>query len=314
MKIFTNHMSKSIKISAIHHLELIASVNLTLAERRLFNYLLHHAIKKLPDQLNFSISLSQLQGVFGAGPPPLDKLKSALMHLLNTQVEFLLQEHNHERWFLTTLLADTGLNLATNTLEYSYTQTSAMVYTEPLLLERCLIQAHFSYKYSVLLYELLAKQFYLNQPDFYVELMSLRDAIRIEAQKMQNFADFNRTVLGPACEEINSYASFTVKYTPRHQGRKTIGLHFTCTSKFLRHLGSAKDVIPPLRPQLFIESPKEELAYAQLLNADTPVRIRFFKIAQRRAQKANRPLPEEDLDRPDLWYDLVVNDVLATMK
>lgn len=137
----------------------------------------------------------------------------------------------------------------------------------------------------------------------------MRARLNIPADKMRNFTDFNRFVLIPALKEINSYASFAVKIEENRQGRKVTELNFIFTDKIQMATKTAKDIISERRPKLFIDNPKEELAYAYLLNATTEERRRFFTLAQQKSKTEKKKLLEEIFDRPDLWYSWIVNEI-----
>lgn len=185
------------------------------------------------------------------------------------------------------------------------------------MLEKCLIQAHFTAKYSNLLYELLANYYYAGENNFQIETEDLRARLKVSNDKMPNFTDFNRYVLMPALDEIHCYASFAVKTDVQRQRRKITHVQFTFTSKTpLSKMKDIKSVVPPKRPPLFIENPAEQFALAFLLNAATEKRRAYFlKAQQRAAAKLNKKpalaIPEQDFDRPDLWYQWVVKEVNA---
>lgn len=276
----------------IKNLLLTSVVPLTLADRRLYNYLLHHAFSVSLKKPQFTIVLSELAGVYSAGQPSLQNLKDSLMKLMCTQIEFEL----NGKWVLTSLLAKAELG---DKLLYAYPDTCKLLLSDPLLLEQCLIQAHFMLKYSNLLYELLASSHYKNKADLSLEINTLRQQLQVPAGKLTNYNDFDRFVLIPAVNEINSYASFAVKYFTERKGMKVIAVKFEMSSK--RNITTIKEVIPVKRPRLFIDDPALERAYSYLLNAETKLRRKYFDLACKNAHKKNEILDEAIFDRPDLW-------------
>lgn len=294
----------------LNNLLLASSTSLILADRRLYNYLLHNAFQGLKKRLEFTIGLKDLEGVYGVGKPSKEQLNESIRKLMRTLVEFETTEQNRKQWHITSLLADAIFDEKDGLLRYRYPETCQILLTDPINLEKCLIQAHFNYKYSNLLYELLATEHYSGKSDYLIELEDLRECLHVEPDKMPNFTDFNRFVLEPALKEINSYASFAVKFDASRKGRKVTQIHFQFASKVPVTKLSVKDIIPPRRPKLFINDPKEELAYAYLLNATTIERRKYFSLAQKKAEKISQEtIPEEYFDRPDLWYQWVVKTI-----
>jgi hypothetical protein len=288
---------------------LTPAAKLTLADRRLYNYLPHHAIPNLKKKLSFTIKLEELKGVYGSGLPPEDRLKESLRRLMCTLVEF---ETASGQWALISLLVQAEISIKDNQLHYTYPSYCQSLFTHPFTLEKCLIQAHFHQKYSNLLYDVLANTFYAGRLTLALEAADLRSRLHIPEKKLTNFGDFNRFALSPALDEINAYASFAVKFHTQRKGMKVTHVIFGMTEKrAITPNAEAQSVIPPKRPRLFIYNPKIEQAYAFLLNAETHERRKYFDLACKRAQKANQFMNEENFDRPDLWLHWVEKDLCA---
>jgi hypothetical protein len=297
---------------AVKNLFLNSATALTLSDRRLYNYLLHHAFNKLSKQLNFKISLSELEGVYGAGLPPIDRLKESLRRLIRTLVEF---ETSPRNWIITSLLERAELDESEEKLCYSYPVYCRQLFTDASLLERCLIQAHFTQKYSNLLYEILSEARYSKKSTVSLEISDLRGRLHISDNKLSNYSDFDRFVLIPASNEINSYASFAVKFHTKRKGMKVTHVIFEITGKRnIFNIDDAKLVIPEKRPRLFIDAPELESAYAFLLNAETTERRKYFDLAIKLASKKKLVIDEEEFDRPDLWFKWVENALLKKRK
>lgn len=287
---------------------LSSATDLTLSDRRLYNYLLHNAFNRLSKRLNFEILLTELEGVYGVGLPPISCLKKSLRRLIRTLIEF---ETHPGNWIITSLLEMAELDETTEKLCYSYPLSCRQLFANPFTLERCLIQAHFTQKYSNLLYEILSQAHYSKQSTIILEISDLRSRLHISDNKLSNYSDLNRFVLTPASNEINSYASFAVKFQTKRKGMKVTHIIFEITHKknFL-NIEDSKLVIPPKRPRLFIDNPKLEKAYAYLLNVETKERRRFFDLAVKLASKKKVSIDEEEFDRPDLWFKWVEHDLL----
>lgn len=291
------------------NLLLSSTISLTLADRRLYNYLLHNAFDSLAKKLNYTIKLTDLEGVYGTGLPPIERLKESLRRLMRTLVEF---ETTSNQWIITSLLEKASLNEREEQLCYSYPSTCQHLFVNPFTLEKCLIQAHFTQKYSNLLYEILSEAHFNKKTSLILEIADLRSRLQIADTKFKNFSDFERFVLSPALEEINSYASFAVKFTAQRKGMKVTHIQFEMKSKKnISNLEDAKQIIPPKRPRFFIDNPALESAYAYLLNAATKERRKYFNLACKLAAKKKINIDEETFDRPDLWFKWVEKELLT---
>jgi hypothetical protein len=292
----------------VKNLLLHSSTELALSDRRLYNYLLHNAFNGLSKQLDFKISLTELEGVYGISLPPIDRLKESLRRLMRTLIEF---ETPSGEWIITNLLARAELDKLQGKLYYSYPLDCRQLFTHSLTLEKCLIQAHFTQKYSNLLYEILSEAHFSKQTQISLEIADLRSRLHIPDNKLSNYNDLDRFVLTPAIKEINSYASFAVKFHTARKGMKVINVIFEmATKKNLFNIENASQIIPQKRPRLFIDNPALENAYAYLLNAETKERRKFFEIAIKNAAKEKKIISEEEFDRPDLWFKWVESKIL----
>jgi hypothetical protein len=290
------------------NLLVISASSLTLSDRRFYNYLLHHAFHKLPKQLDFAIKLADLTGIYGTGEPEAERLKESLRRLLRTLIEF---ETDSSEWVVMSLLDKAAFNEETGTLHYSYSIYGRKLFLDPVTLEKCLIQAHFTQKYSNLLYEILASAHYAGSQGLTIEIADLRSRLHLPENKLANYSDFDRFVLVPASKEINSHASFAMKYHTERKGMKVAQVVFEMTNKRnIALMESAIDVIPPKRPRLFIDNPQIEAAYAYLLNAETHVRRKYFDMACRRAMKNKQKVHEDVFDRPDIWFKWVEKELV----
>jgi plasmid replication initiation protein len=301
-------MPKIASQNVIKNLHLTSSTPLTLADRRLFNYLLHHAFNQLKKRYQFTIPLIELTGVYGTGLPPIDRLKESLRRLIRSIIEYRTETGE---WVMTSLLQKAEWNESKQVLIYSYPPDCHYLFTDAFTLERCLIQAHFTQKYSNLLYEMLATAHFSQQHEVIFEIVDLRNQLHVEETKLVNFSDLDRFALMPAINEINSYASFAVKYHTQRKGMKVTHIIFELQNKRnIASLASAQNVVPPKRPRFFIDDPQAERVYAYLLNAETAERRKYFDLACKLAAKKKTKIIEDDFDRPDLWFSWVVDTLI----
>jgi len=297
-------MAKPIQKWVVKNLFLASSTPLTLADRRLYNYLLRNAFNRFLKQASFKILLTDLIGVYGAGVPSLERLKESFRRLIRTLIEYEVDE----KWIITSLLEKAELDEKSAQVIYSYPAECKRLFYDPFILEKCLIQAHFIQKYSNLLYEILATAHYAKESTLFLEITDLRSRLHIQEGKLINFNDLDRFALTPAIKEINSYASFAVKYHTQRKGMKVIGITFEMHSK--REISNVENIIPAKHPRLFIDNPEMERAYAYLLNAETNERRKFFDLACKMAGKKKEKIAEEEFDRPDLWFKWVEHQLI----
>lgn len=283
-------------------INLLKSEELALSDRRLFNYLLHHAFATLKTQTHFSINIDALTGVFGATTPSIEQLKRSLCRLQRLIVNFET-DNKDNTWVQTPLLSTVEIDTQHKILHFSYTTIACKLLVKSEILEQLLIQAHFEYKYSITLYELLTEAVINNQREFSIETLELRIYLNIDEDKLKNFNDFNRFALQPAIAEINAYASFTIILSTKRKGRKVTHLVFNIQRKHqIQQKLSAKYVIPVKRPHIFIEDPEKEKLYSRILMASTAERNKFFTLAKKKATTAGVALHTDDFDTPDTWF------------
>lgn len=293
----------------INRIQLSSIIALTLADRRLFNYLLLNAFDELSPKKRFTIEFNQLHGVYGSGLPPVERLKESIRRLMHTLIEL---EIKLNKWLITNLLDEAELSYDENQICYSFSALCCRLFSDPITLEKCLIQAHFIHKYSNFLYDILSEAHYSNQTSYSIDVSDLRARLQLPLDKFKNFGDFNRFVLTPAVDEINSYASFAIKFHTLRKGMKVTQVVFSITNKRIISVNHAKNVIPPKRPRLFIEDAEIERSYAYLLNAETIERRKYFILAQKKALKSQKNIPEELFDCPDEWFHWIKNELVKT--
>lgn len=297
----------------IQQIDISSPVGLVLADRRLFNYLLLHALSLPEKSEGYHVSFDELAGIFSSKAPDPFRLSHGIERLLKVTIK-VSGSGPDEDIDITNLLSSARIDVKNAVLSYAFSPVARMIYDDPKLLEYCLIEAHFEYKYSQLLYKVLAEQaFSVNKnTSFSIEMVQLRECISIEKDKLKNFNDFDRFVLTPAINEINLYASFIVTVEPVKQGRRVAALNFSFQRK--RSIKNKKNpigVIPVHRPKITIKNPEEERAYAYLLNATTKERKQYFNIALKEAKKKKLSLGLDALDTPDVWFELCKKALLS---
>lgn len=279
-----------------------ASQELVLADRRFFNYLLLNALEQGCFKKEYQIKFTQLCGVFSAIEPAYERILLACERILQVALTIDLDGKS----LVLGLVQMISVDATAQVITYQFSRACFEIYQQADLLERCLIQAHFAAKYTVKLYELLAAHRFSQQyhEPLVIEINQLRVLLGVAQNKMKNFNDLLRFVLLPAIEEINLYASFSVKFDKIHEGRKVSALSFHLQHKLGElPMHASKDRVPMRRPNIFFENPKEDQAYSFLLNAPTKIRKQYFAIAKENALKKRKMLSNDMLDTPDVWFE-----------
>lgn len=282
-------------------ISLLKTVDLSLSDRRLLNYLLIHAFNDFKKKSHFKIHQTDLEGVFGINPPSHDILHSSLLRLQKLIITFMFEKKGVECWAQTALLS--SICTEGDELKYCFPELAIALLKHPKTLERILIQAHFECKYSFLLYELLSDAIFANKETFLIEITFLRKHLNINENKLRSFNDLNRFAIQPALEEINAYASFCSEFTTMRKGRKVTHIDFQLTNKrIISNKQSIIEIIPPKRPKFFIQNPKRVKLYSDILMASTTERKKYFKQAIAKAKLSGVKLLLEEFDTPDTWF------------
>ncbi len=300
------------KSNAITSIKVSKPDRLVLADRRLFNYLLHNAFSDHKKNTKYEISFETLKGVFSSGSPNTKLLLPSAERLL--QITLTIEyEGQSPRYAILNLLSDLQIHIDKKCLAYSFPEACQKIYSNPELLERCLIQTHFEYKYTEGIYSLLVKHAFSNdtQKTVQIDLTHIRQCLSIDVDKLKNFNDFLRFALKPAIDELNWYASFATSFETVTKGRKVVALVFHISNKRkISSLANPQKVIPLKRPVLFIEDPLEEEAYTYLLNTSTKQRRKYFNIAAENHLKKRKKLSIESFDTPDTWFDSCKKEII----
>ncbi len=86
-------------------------------------------------------------------------------------------------------------------------------------------------KYSLRLYELIMSFFY-NKTNTYSRYFAVDELRRLlDAEKYTKFFHFHEKVIRPAVEEINQYTDLNLSYDQIKEGKKTVAIKFTFSTK-----------------------------------------------------------------------------------
>jgi plasmid replication initiation protein len=200
---------------------------LTLADRRLFNFLLAQAHGNIGKVQHHTTHLSSIRefaaearsGVEEAGNR---RLKESITRLQRTLVQFnYLDSDKGAVWQSSQLLGEFTLVERTGELTYSFPQQLAERLIEPALYSYISLRVvyQFESKYALILYEILKRYSDRDalQPYWAVKTSELRDLLGCR-DKLADWKDFRRRALDPALDEIGQLSEFTVELDDIRQG------------------------------------------------------------------------------------------------
>jgi plasmid replication initiation protein len=273
---------------------------LTLADRRLFNFLLAHAHRELAKVPTHTVRLSNIRefaavaraGVEEAGNR---RIKESITRLQRTLVQFnYLESDKGTVWHSSQLLGECSLAERSGELTYSFPQKLAERLIEPALYSYISLKVvyQFESKYALILYEILKRYADRDaiEPYWAVKTSELRDLLGCR-DKLADWKDFRRRALDPALDEIGQLSGFSVQLDEiRQGGGRGGGRVVGCTFRVRR-----KDRADAEQAARELEKPKAQrrgerkgkaedanvsLALRYLEQADASTRIRWAKHAE----------------------------------
>lgn len=215
---------------------------LTLADRKLFNVLLAYSWDKLSDPEAplppFRASTADLRRAIGDDTESNNvRLRQSFDRLMQTLVRFPYWSEADQQLKEggSPLLAFRALPRGSGFAEWEFPPKLRPLLAKPGAWARIhlAICAQFSSKYSLALYELLSLRANLREPRWEVTLDDLRESLGC-ADKMPNYAHFQRRVLDPAVSEINELSGLVIDYQELRshgRGRKVEKLLFDVKKK-----------------------------------------------------------------------------------
>lgn len=212
--------------------EITGAMDLTLADRRLYNALLANAYETLHLDQEHEIRLSDLRrlsAVDGATPHKHNaRLKDSLKRLKGQVVEFnALGSDDVSDWtHISSLLGDMRFSKAADVLFYEFPKALRPLLVDPARYARIRLGViyRFQSKYALILYEILQRHASRrrNAWTWIVSVDDLRRLLGLDTQ-MPNFADVVRRALEPATREISAHAPFNVTVKLERAGKATQG-------------------------------------------------------------------------------------------
>lgn len=249
---------------------------LTLADRKLFNVLLAYSWDRLADPdaplPPFRASTADLRRAIGDDTESNNvRLRQSFDRLMQTLVRFPYWSEADQQLKEggSPLLSFRALPRGSGYAEWEFPPKLRPLLAKPGAWARIhlAICAQFSSKYSLALYELLSLRVNMREPRWDVALDDLRDSLGC-ADKMPNYAHFQRRVLDPAVSEINELSGLMISYQEirsNGRGRKVEKLQFDVKKK------SNSDLVATARITEFAKAPVGRAAPANSSrDQDTP--------------------------------------------
>ncbi len=290
---------------------LVSKDPLTLADRRFYSCMLLN-LKAQIAKRDGEITLPKLANVFSYGLPTADQVVTSIKKFINTSIEY----HETSQGILLKefcpLLDYVKFDYNMQAIYYRFSEKASQLLAKPEFFAMHIIQAHFIYKYSNQLYSILSKAFYQQCYNFEIQVSELRSNLGVSEGKLSNFNDFKRFVLEPSLAEINAHASFNASFLVINKGRKIVSLSFSLTNKDYEYQHVHGDYeLPAKLEQLFSSNLVLSALYGHLINSRTEERERFFKLACKKAEAQKRKFTSEEVDIPELWFELVIDELAA---
>lgn len=206
-------------------IEVKGAAKLTLADRRLFNLLLHNAFGPdlATENRRFEIPLSELRDSHDSN----DRLVQSIEALMTTVVTMRREDGSTDRVQLLgwNNLADPKRKHGT--LKYAIPPELAILLRDSTVfakLEMEVLRA-FTSKYALALYEAVARRVRLQH--IFMEKFSLddfRELLGVEHDKLDTYGNLNQFAIKPALLEVNALSDFTVTVVPQKTGRRVTGV------------------------------------------------------------------------------------------
>jgi hypothetical protein len=235
------HLTKAVGIVEISE----PAGQLSLSDRRLFNFLLANAYPNLGKQPNYTVRLSDIRGFAalardGTGEADNRRLKGSIERLQKTLVIFnYLDSDKGAVWQSSQLLGTCVLAERIGELTYMFPCGLEDRLAEPALYSYISLRViyQFESKYALILYEILKR--YADreaaEPYWAVKTSELRDLLGCR-ERLKDWKDFRRRALDPALGEIDRLSEFAVEVFETRQGGgrgggKVVGVTFRIRRK-----------------------------------------------------------------------------------
>lgn len=211
------------------------SSSATLAQRRLFNVILHKVYNDLGDfsKQYFYLSAQELIELLGGESKAnyqrfLEDCKALVKTVITWNV--LETDKGLEQFSISALISSILFDQGTLKIELPGMLREKLVENNQYIKFNLQLQNKFSSKYSLVIYE-LCKEFYREKekvgesPWFSIE--NIKQLVGVDNNEYSNFKDFNKWVLKVAEKEINRDSDISISFSYLRRSRKITHIKFT---------------------------------------------------------------------------------------
>ena len=201
------------------------SNNISLLQRKLFNFLVGHAFVDIQTLEVHEISISSLKNRLWFNSSNNKYLQESLRKLITTAVDFNLLNKDKEEWEASALLSSAVFKHWI--CYYSFSPVLREKLHTPNIYSKLnlnLIKL-FSSKYSLCLYEIAIDYMKINCTPF-IPLDIFKKLMGVEKNKYTEFKRLKQRVIDPSIKELNSIAWFTIWIEYQEKWRKIVAIKF----------------------------------------------------------------------------------------
>ncbi|MGL4758624.1 MAG: replication initiation protein [Patescibacteria group bacterium] len=210
------------------------SSNATLAQRRLFNAILHKIYDQLGDFSKESFTLSKLELIEllgGRSKINYKKFMEDCKSLMRTIITWNILETNNEleEFEIYVLLASVIFNQGNVEIEMPMLLRRKIIESNQYIKLNLQLQNKFTSKYSLILYE-IAKEFYRERERVgetpWLKLENIRQLLGIEDSEYGAYKRLKKDVLNKAIKEINKVSDLSLSFEEKKLSRRVVALKF----------------------------------------------------------------------------------------
>ena len=211
------------------------SSNSTLAQRRLFNVMLHKVYNDLGDftKPQFELNNAELIEILsGESKINYQAFIQDCLALMETRVTWNVLETDKglEQFSASVLLSSVQLDKGMIKIEIPHLLRQKLLENDQYIKFNLQLQNKFTSKYSLILYE-LSKEFYREKDKGgetpWLPIERFRSLMSLEDNEYREFKEMNRNVLSKAMNEINKVSDIKIDLEYKKLQRRIVALKFT---------------------------------------------------------------------------------------
>jgi hypothetical protein len=207
---------------------MITNKEITALQRKAYNVLLNRAAQQLKDNSSattFSIGISEIKTRAGIKDSANVRLKEELKTLKRIEIDIVKENSD---WTNFNLLGEIRKNGDKLEFELPRSIRESILQNDYYTTIDLLILKTLTGKYAVILYEIAIRYHKVQIPPF--SLAEFRDLTGTTDIYTKNFYDFEKRVIKPAIEEINTKTELTLDYNVSYEAKKPAFIKFIIVS------------------------------------------------------------------------------------